>query len=323
MHARGVDPGKIAAPAKKLLDISRTVSGSVISLELLDDSKLMVRAGKSKFNLPTISPDDFPELNCTMPADSIAVDASFMASALSRVAHAMPPEADAYSIPGTFLHRIDSGYRLVAVDGHRLSYIGLAEEKLAGLPIGDGIVIPGRAAIQIAKLLDAAKTHGTSGSAGPQSGPKIAISDRRIIISVPDTVLACQLLESEFPDYQVIVPENLISSVTLPREELAECLKRLAAFTTRNCTHVTMTVSSEGLALQSGSPDEGTAEDLVSISYEGEEFTIALRLEYLRDAIHASASETIIFSWLDNFHGAVFTEPNNPQVLDLIMPMIV
>ena len=62
---------------------------------------------------------------------------------------------------------------------------------------------------------------------------------------------------------------------------------------------------------------------MIRIPYDGEEFTIALNLEYVRDVVRASASEALILSWLDEFHGVVFTEPNNPSVLDLIMPMIV
>jgi DNA polymerase-3 subunit beta len=318
LPARGTDYGKIATPAKKLLDISRTVSGGSISFELLEDSKLLVRSGKSKFLIPTIQADEFPIIDCLMPEECVSIDLSFLADAFRRVSHAVPPETNAFAIPGIFLHPEDYGYRLVAVDGHRLSYIQMMDHKLSGLPIGSGVVIPIRAAIQIAKLIE-----NLPGSAGPQSGTSIAISDRRIIVSLGATVIACQLLESEFPDYKVIIPEQNTGSVTLPREELAECLKRLASFTTKNCYSVTMTVSPSGLVLQSGSPDQGTAEDMIPISYDGEEFPIALNLEYLRDVVQSSASETLIFTWLDNFHGAVFTEPNNPNVLDLIMPMIV
>ena len=232
--ARGVQFGKITTPVDKLLSISRTVPVGAIAMELLEDSKLQVRSGKSKFLLPTIPAEEFPEINCVLLEESVVFDPSLLAASFRRVHHAAPPVKDTFSVPGIFLHPCDSGHRMVAVDGHRLSYFEMADNKLAGLPIGEGVVIPTRAAIQIAKLID--------GTVGPRSGSSIAISDRRISLSLGATIIASQLLESEFPDYKVIIPDDQTGSVTIPREELEECLKRLALCTTKSCMFVKITV---------------------------------------------------------------------------------
>src|SRR5688500_3180381 len=47
--------------AKRLSDIARRLSGDVVTISLADD-KLTVKAGRSRFTLPTLPVEDFPSL---------------------------------------------------------------------------------------------------------------------------------------------------------------------------------------------------------------------------------------------------------------------
>lgn len=61
----------------------------------------------------------------------------------------------------------------------------------------------------------------------------------------------------------------------------------------------------------------------VQCEYRGEPFEAAYNVKFLQDAVAASSSEKLRFSWIDNFHGGYLTEPENEGVLWLVMPMVV
>ncbi|MFH4247380.1 DNA polymerase III subunit beta, partial [Acinetobacter baumannii] len=53
------EPGEITVPARKLMDICKSLSNDALIDIKLDDSKLIVKAGRSRFTLSTLPANDF------------------------------------------------------------------------------------------------------------------------------------------------------------------------------------------------------------------------------------------------------------------------
>jgi len=77
------------------------------------------------------------------------------------------------------------------------------------------------------------------------------------------------------------------------------------------------------LGLEAGNPEIGSADDVLDVEYQGEEFVIAFNVRYVMDTMQSIESETIRFEWLDSFHGGVFVGSEDPDYFSLVMPMIV
>lgn len=318
--ARGMAKGRTAAPAKKLLEIARNAAGHMLDIELLSNDRIIVRAGKGKFELPVISPDDFPHTDLRMGDTAAKVDPFILSSALQRVAHAIPPKSDTFTLPAAYLHLMDGQMRFAATDGHRLAYSGFDTAKSNGLDeaIGKaGINIPAEACIQIIRLLDKAEEArvAVNLSGDGKSG--------KFKISVGPTVLSCSLMDGEFPDYMMIIPDDPPYSILLQREDFLASLKRLKPFTDSTHTHVNMTMAADEVQLRSGAESTGAAIDALKIDYDGPEVSMAFKLDYVRDVLAAFATDSVKFTWKDHFHGGVFTEPDRDDFLCLIMPMVV
>lgn len=161
------------------------------------------------------------------------------------------------------------------------------------------------------------------GIVGEARSIEVSVFERRLVVSTGDTVMACLLLEEEYPDYKVIIPDALPHSLVLSRRVLADSVKRLSICTHKDLRHVSFRVSAEGLFLESGTEDGGLCEDHIPIAWDGPEFNTAYNLSYLNDVIHASTDETLRFAFRDQFSPGIFTPANGGDALDLIMPMVI
>jgi DNA polymerase-3 subunit beta len=320
-------PGTITVTAKKLLEIIRELPQEYIALEEVAGNKLSIHAGRSRFELSTIPAEDFPHMSFHPDANLAVCDPVVLRTALNRTLYGIPAEEDPFSISGLFLHRGESfetgepngsgeasqlaDVRFVSSDGHRLAYYQIPGSSFPDLNLGNGIVIPRKGVQEIVKALEK-ETEAT-----------IGIQENCLILRTSNTLLSVQLLETEFPEYQLIIPEERPFSFLVDTESLYLALKRVAVLTNQKWRHVRFAITKGVLELEAGDPEVGNASDSVDIEYEGEDFTVAFNIRYVMDTIQAIESPQVRFEWLDAYHGGIFLGSDDPGYFSLIMPMVV
>src|SRR5258706_14047603 len=95
------DAKKITVGARKLVDILRALpDGSEVTLTL-QDKRLQVKSGKSRFNLQTLSAEDFPRLSLVeASATSFSVRQKCLKAILGLVQYAMAQQDIRYNLNG-------------------------------------------------------------------------------------------------------------------------------------------------------------------------------------------------------------------------------
>ena len=304
--------GMTTVSARKLLEVVRELPYEHVTLEDLPASRLLVHAGRAKFELQTIPPEDFPHLNFHEGSEFSRCDASLLRKSLNKTLYGIPTEEDHFSVAGLYLHYPGPGHlRFAACDGHRLAYFQVPEESFPRLEIEKGIIIPRKGVQEIVRILE------------KENEAFLSIDENCLILKTPGTVLSVQLLDAEFPEYQVIIPDERPFSVELNWDAFFSALKRMAVLTNPRWRHVRLTIKDNTLELQSGDPEVGSADDVLDVEYQGDEFTVAFNVRYVLETMQSIESEKVRFEWLDSFHGGVFVGPEDPDYFSLIMPMIV
>ena len=312
IRARIEVPGMTTVSARKLLEVVRELPYEQVTLEGMPDSRLLVHAGRARFELQSIPAEDFPHLNFHEGSEFSKCDASLLRIALDKTLYGVPSEEDHFSVSGLFWHLMAPGhFRFVACDGHRLTYFEVPEESFPKVGVEKGIIVPRKGAQEIIRLLE------------KEDEAFLSFDENCLILKTGGTLLSVQLLDAEFPEYQVIIPDERPFSVELSWEAFHSALKRMAVLTNPRWRHVRFTVKQNLLELQAGDPEVGNADDVLDVDYQGEEFTIAFNVKYLLETMQSIESEKIRFEWLDAFHGGVFVGPDDPNYFSLIMPMIV
>ena len=115
-------PGQITAPAHTLYEIVRKLpDGSDVSLSFSgDDPRLVIQAGRSRFNLPVLPAGDFPVMSSDGLSGRISVDTNDLMRLIDKTRFAISTEETRYYLNGLYLHTVNDGgvtkLRAVATD---------------------------------------------------------------------------------------------------------------------------------------------------------------------------------------------------------------
>ena len=151
------DAGAVTVSAHLLFDIARKLpEGSQVSLEAADN-RMTVKAGRSRFQLPTLPRDDFPTIVEGDLPTSFELPAKTLAEIVDRTRFAISTEETRYYLNGIFFHVTDEDepvLKAAATDGHRLARFTLARPDGAeGMP---DVIVPRKAVGELRKLLEEA-----------------------------------------------------------------------------------------------------------------------------------------------------------------------
>ena len=115
--------GQITAPAHTLYEIVRKLpEGAEVSLLYSgDDPRLVVSAGRSRFNLPVLPAGDFPVMSTESAGASYVLPKEDLARLIDKTRFAVSTEETRYYLNGLYLHTVaEQGIpllRAVATDG--------------------------------------------------------------------------------------------------------------------------------------------------------------------------------------------------------------
>ncbi|MEQ9122973.1 MAG: DNA polymerase III subunit beta, partial [Alphaproteobacteria bacterium] len=150
------EPGAATAPAHTLHDIVRKLpEGAQVEISVDPDSeRMIVRAGRSTFQLAVLPTEDFPSLADGEMPIGFSMSARDLRTLIDRTRFAISTEETRYYLNGIYLHAADHDgvqvLRAVATDGHRLAR---AEAPLPdgaeGMP---GVIVPRKAVGELRKL---------------------------------------------------------------------------------------------------------------------------------------------------------------------------
>ena len=97
------------------------------------DNRMTVKAGRSRFQLPTLPRDDFPVIvEGDLPTSVRTARASTLAELIDRTRFAISTEETRYYLNGIFLHVSDEDQpvlKAAATDGHRLARFTIAAPR--------------------------------------------------------------------------------------------------------------------------------------------------------------------------------------------------
>ena len=121
--AKGGTDESLTVSARKLQDILRSLPDEAKVALDAQNNRLQVRAGKSRFNLQTLPATDFPLLGDSGPAlANVSVAQKVLKELLLLVQFSMAQQDIRYYLNGMLLVLDKEEMRVVATDGHRLSF---------------------------------------------------------------------------------------------------------------------------------------------------------------------------------------------------------
>jgi DNA polymerase III subunit beta len=308
-------PGAITVQAHLLFDIARKLpDGSQVSLETAEN-RMAVKAGRSRFSLPTLPRDDFPVIVEGDLPTSFELPARVLAEMIDRTRFAISTEETRYYLNGIFLHVSDDDQpvlRAAATDGHRLARFTLPRpEGAEGMP---DVIVPRKAVAELRKLLEEAL----------DGNVEIDLSASKIRFTLGGeggVMLTSKLIDGTFPDYSRVIPTGNDKLLKLDPKSFYEGVDRVATIATEKTRAVKMGLEQDKVTLSVTSPDNGTAAEEVPADYRSDAFEIGFNANYLKDILHQIEGDTVELHLADPGAPTLIRQNEKSQALYVLMPM--
>ncbi len=306
--------GATTLPAHVLYDIVRKLpDGAQVSLETAGDSgQLLLRSGRSRFNLQSLPESDFPDLNVGDLTHKFVLAAGDLKKLIDKTQFAISTEETRYYLNGIFMHTMDvDGHtmlRAVATDGHRLARVELpAPAGAAGMP---GVIIPRKCVAEVQKLVEDLAAEIT-----------IEMSTTKARFTFGDVVLTSKLIDGTFPDYARVIPSGNDKRLTVERAQFAEAVDRVSTISSERGRAVKMALVEGKLTLSVTNPDSGSATEEIEVDYDSGPLDIGFNARYLLDITNQLDSDTALFKLADPGSPTVIQDRDGAAALYVLMPM--
>ncbi len=300
--------GAVTVGARKLQEILRSLPDtSEVSL-VLEDKRLQVRAGKSRFSLQTLPADDFPRMTMSEgETRQFSITQKAFRQLLGKTQYSMAAQDVRYYLNGLLLLVEGTELRAVATDGHRLAYASVEIE--ADLPRQE-MILPRKTVLELNRLL-----------VDSDELLNISLTSNQVRFSFGSVVLVSKLIDGKFPDYERVVPATLKNHMTVGRQILMQAMSRAAILTNEKFRGVRVVLGENSLKLIAANAEQEEAQEEIEVQYSGDVIDVGFNVGYLLDVLNNVHTEEIQWSFNDANSSALITVPGNERFKYVVMPM--
>ena len=288
--AEVAEPGTVLVSGRLLADITRALPAKPVDVSI-DGARVAISCGSSKFSLPTMPVEDYPELP-TVPEPTGTVPGDLFAEAVSQVAVAAGRDDTLPMLTGIRVEIEGERVVLAATDRFRL-----AVRELDWSPASASTT--GAALVPAKTLAEAARSAGADHAGTVElafGSPEAIGADGILGITSNAKKTTTRLLDAEFPKFRQLFPASHTSVASVNSASLIEAIKRVSLVAERGA-QIRMDFSGDSVLLTAGGDEAGKAEEALDVNFYGEPILIAFNPTYLLDGLAALNSETVEFGF--------------------------
>ncbi len=299
--------GEITVPGRKLLDICKALPSGADVTVTLKGERLLIQAGKSRFNLSTLAAAEFPTVDDIGSVDAMTVAQESLRWLLDKTEFAMAQQDVRYYLNGMLLETSKSSLRAVATDGHRLALADVAID--GGAVTGKQVILPRKGVTELRRLLDG------------DEEVTLEFGSNHVRAQVDDIRFTSKLIDGRFPEYDRVIPKTTKNRLNAGREGLRQALNRAAILSNEKYRGIRLELKDSGLTIQAHNPEQEEAEEELAVDYSGDDLEIGFNVNYLLDALGAIESAEVSIGLTDSNSSCLLTDSTREDARYVVMPM--
>jgi len=300
--------GDTTVPAKKLMDICKSLpDGAVVDVQLKEE-RLILRSGRSRFSLTTLPASDFPNNEEEAGLHRTQLSARTLRSMLESCSFAMAQQDVRYYLNG-MLFEVDPLYlRVVATDGHRLAMRTNAMNTGAEQVLQ--VILPRKAVLELMRLLNDINEEVI-----------LQFGSNQLTVTLKDFSFSSRLVDGRFPDYNRVVPRGGDKVVIADKNLLRQAFSRASILSNEKYRGVQLQLSPQELKILANNPEQEEAEEMMAIDYQGDALEVGFNVAYLLDVLNAMETEQVKITLSDANSSALVEEVSDVDAAYVVMPM--
>jgi DNA polymerase-3 subunit beta len=273
-------PGACTIPARKLYDYIKLLGDGDISIKLLENHWVQIRAGRSNTKMVGMARANFPQVPEFPESSLTKIPTSSLKNLIAKTIFAISNEESRYTLNGALLVLKAESLTMVATDGHRLAHIEKSGENLSNISGEKKTLIPRKALAELQSLL----------SNSEEEYLEFADDDQTLFFRIGHRTLTSRKLTGQFPNYEAVMPRDNNKFVVVRSEDLNASIQRVAQFADERSGAIKIRLEQNELKISSSSTDSGESEDVIETPYNFDPIMVGFNSAYLLDFLKATGN---------------------------------
>ncbi|HXX33477.1 MAG TPA: DNA polymerase III subunit beta [Thermodesulfobacteriota bacterium] len=305
LAVNGRQRGKASVSAKKLYEIIRELPDETIHIEKKENHWVIIKCGKSTFNLAGLDPEEFPSLPSFKEEYFSKIPSHTLTEMIEKTVFAASNEESRYHLNGIFFVQAKQAgrdvLRMVATDGHRLALVHREGYRVRG--IEKGIILPKKGVLELRKIL---------GEKGAEEQIEVYFDGTHGFLRIVKSLMILRLIDGEFPEYEQVIPKENNKTVQVEREKIYACLRRISTMASDRSEGIKLSIKKNALEGSSFNQDFGDAREEVEVAYEGPPLEVGFNGRYLIEGLNVIDTNEVRVELKDEGSPAIM-RPFSPE----------
>lgn len=313
------EDGETTVPARVFEDLVKQSPPERIQLSLdAKADRLEYKCASISATIKGIEAGEFPIIPTAESTEGqkIRMSADLLREMIDQVVFAAATDETRPVLTGVLVDFSEDVLTMVAADGFRLS----VRRARLDAPVEEAVrvIVPARALQELSRVLT-----------DDDEEVEIIVTPNRnqILFHVEDLDLVSQLIEGNFPDYKMIIPDSTSTHVTVDTGQLLSAVRRALIFARDAANIVRFNIEAreelEGqLTVRAEAAEMGGGEEELMAAIEGPSMEIAFNGRYLVDLLSALGSaQTGLHTSSSSSPGVFKPVGTDTDFTHVIMPM--
>lgn len=279
--------GKIALPAKRLIEMVKEISGQPLSFEIDEELHVDIKFLNGHFEFMGTNPDEYPD-GTLLDEDSVEFElpSEVILNGLETTLFAVSPDPIRPAMTGVYWDIHDDDIVFVSSDTHKLVRYINSQFK------------PGRTTSFIIHAKPCSILR--SLLAGEEGDVKVAIDTKRALFTFGNYTLGCRFIKGVYPNYNRVIPTDSPYEVDVDRESLLNATRRVSLLASEGSNLVVVNLSENEIHLSGKDVDFSTsADEVISCNYNGRPMKIGYNSVYMIEVLSNLRAETVAIQLSD------------------------
>jgi DNA polymerase-3 subunit beta len=304
----GQGQGAVTVPAKKFIDIIRSLDEDACPTIVFDKGGVLIKQGRSQFKLATLPANDYPNTQDEVNEIEFVIGVKALTHLLQSTQFALSQQDVRVFLNCLLIEMDERGITSVATDGHRMAVC----RHVGQLPIQHHrILLPRKGVQEILRVLNAISDEQVTFSAGKN----------HIKIISNDYTFSSKLVDARFPPYAKAIPKEQDKVVIVDRDALRRALTRIIILASEKYKAVVLHIESQQLTLIANNQEQEEGIESLEVMTEGEPLKIGINASYLLDVLAHVSEGLVRLSFFDTDSSILVESEQDKHYQYIIMPM--
>jgi DNA polymerase-3 subunit beta len=299
--------GSSTVPAKKFIDIIRSLDDNARPSICFEKSGLAIKQGTSSFRLATLPADNYPASIDDVNELECRVSRLTLLKLLESTHFALAQQDVRVFLNALLLDFQPQLLTAIGTDGHRMAI----SREVCDNTVTSKLLLPRKAVQEIVRLLHAIADEDLQLSAGKSHFKLVS----------KQFAFTSKLIEARFPPYTKAIPVDQDKSLVVDSAALKRVLTRIVILANEKSRAVTLSLLDNQFTLIANNNDQEEAEETLAAETQGGPLRIGFNANYLLDVLNYFGEGSLRLSMSTTDSSILVQSLDNENYQYIIMPM--